>query len=633
MKPLKPSEQKPVEPQSVLPAAAAHSKPAAPEFTERQKRIAQWLPLWVCAGFLLFANLGVAAVYGSEGRWLVIVREMFQTGDFLHPTINFEPYFDKPLLSYWLAAFFSHFNHDTVTELTARLPSVIAAFAALGATAVMVRTLWNSATALLACWIFMTFYSFAMWGRLAEADMVNLAFSTAAAAWYLAHRKEKSFTGYLGFFLICFIGAHAKGLTCVAVPFIAAAVDMILNKRFRMHLNWKSVLAFAVGIGVYLIPFWLSRTIPPAIAPELQNVVDSDGTIKTSGIALALRENVIRYFAPFDHKEPFYAYLIHVPRLTIPWTPILILAIIHAVRSRKSFGESEKWLCWTMIAIFLFFSVSGSKRHYYILPLMPYCAALCAWYFFRDIRGREGLVRALVTAVYRWFPPCAMLTAFFLLVLAVLFPSLVPSPLDPMRRMIPQTMMTLLAGTFVIGIFWFRISTGENPFTKGVPETLARSVFTTYILLLVVFIYFQPAANQFRSEKHALQSMAKILKEAKIPKENIFFYDRAFINGVLYLDLGFKIPVLEKPADVEALIRKRPGERIFIISQERFFKRLSPELLKRMPRVVSEYVFPWERRRKSSSGKKYVMRVLKTGTEKSSGSRISDPAQSKRGKG
>ena len=614
MKPLKPSEQKMVEPQS-----AAKSQPAAssaPEFTEKQKKIAQWLPLWVCAGFLLFANLGVASVYGSEGRWLVIVREMFQTKDFLHPTINFEPYFDKPLLTYWLTAFFSHFNHDTVTEFTARLSSVFAAFAALGATAVMVRTLWNSKLALLSCWIFMTFYSFANWGRLAEADMVNLAFSTSAAAWYLVHRDERKFTGYLGFFLICFIGAHAKGLTCVVVPLIAAAADMILNKRIRMHLNWKSILALLIGIGVYMIPFWLSKTIAPAIAPELQNVVDSDGTIKTSGIALALRENIIRYFAPFDHKEPFYAYLIHVPRLTIPWTPILILAIIQAIRSWKKLGENEKWLCWTMLAIFLFFSISGSKRHYYILPLMPYCAALCAWYLFDEIRGKAGMIRALVLMLYRWFPPCAMLTGFFLLVLMVLFPALIPTQLELLQRMIPQTMMTLMAGAFVIGVFWFRISDGDNPFTKGIPVPLARSVFSTYIMLLVLFIYFLPAANQFRPEKRTIQSMAKILKEANVPKDDVYFFDRDFTNAVLYLNLGYKIPVLKNDADLEKLIKDKPEKRLFIISQERFFKRISPKILKRMPFVISEYVYPWERRRKSSVGKKYSMRVLNTSSKK-----------------
>ena len=322
MKINKPAQQK-----EIVPSAPAFA-PQAPFLTSKKKEsFATWLPLWLCAAFLLFGNLGVQAVNGSESRWLVIAREMFFTGDYLHPTINFEPYFDKPLLTYWFTVFCSLFNGRVVTELTARIPSVLAALAALAAVISIAKRLWDTRTALVAGWIFITFYSFAFWGRLAEADMANEAFSTAAVAWYLAYRGKKSFIGYLVFFLICFIGAHAKGLATIAVPILVVLVDQILNKTIKVHCNWKAFLALAIGVGVYLIPFELSRMIAPAISPATQTVIDGDGTVKTSGIALALRENIIRYFDPFDHKEPFYSYFIHVPRLTLPWSPILILAV------------------------------------------------------------------------------------------------------------------------------------------------------------------------------------------------------------------------------------------------------------------------------------------------------------------
>ena len=220
----------------------------------------------------------------------------------------------------------------------------------------------------------------------------------------------------------------------------------------------------------------------------------------------------------------------------------------------------------------------------------------------RSLKKRKTAVISLVILV--------------LLVLMVLFPALIPTQLELLQRMIPQTMMTLMAGAFVIGVFWFRISDGDNPFTKGIPVPLARSVFSTYIMLLVLFIYFLPAANQFRPEKRTIQSMAKILKEANVPKDDVYFFDRDFTNAVLYLNLGYKIPVLKNDADLEKLIKDKPEKRLFIISQERFFKRISPKILKRMPFVISEYVYPWERRRKSSVGKKYSMRVLNTSSKK-----------------
>ena len=102
MKINKPAQQKEI--------GAPTFTPQLPLLTSKKKEaLAAWLPLWLCAAFLLFGNLGVQAVNGSESRWLVIAREMFFTGDFLHPTINFEPYFDKPLLTYFFK--FRNFFH------------------------------------------------------------------------------------------------------------------------------------------------------------------------------------------------------------------------------------------------------------------------------------------------------------------------------------------------------------------------------------------------------------------------------------------------------------------------------------------------------------------------------------------
>ncbi len=579
--------------------------------TKKKEKLVTWLPLWLCAAFLLFGNLGVQAVNGSESRWLVIAREMFFTGDYLHPTINFEPYFDKPLLTYWFTVFCSLFNGRVVTELTARIPSALAALAALAAIVSIAKRLWDAKTALVTGWIFITFYSFAFWGRLAEADMANEAFSTAAIAWYLAYRNRKSFIGYLIFFLICFIGAHAKGLATIAVPILVVLVDQLLNKTFKLHCNWKAALALAIGAGVYMIPFELSRIIAPAISPATQTVIDGDGTVKTSGIALALRENIIRYFDPFDHKEPFYSYLIHVPRLTLPWSPFLILAVINAILLRKTLTKDEKWLCWSMIAIFLFFTISGSKRHYYILPLIPYCAIFCALFLTREtpVQWIEK-IKQILLKLY-WILPIAGFALLFLAgLILILFPSLIPSQYVILRRLLPQTMVTLLAGIFVIGLFLFRLNGPDTAFTRFLPDRkLAKSVFSIYIILLMVFLYAIPTADQFRLERRTLQTMAQFIKAEKVLPENVYFYDKSFVNAVLYLNQPYEIQILRKPEDLEKIIATKADQRVFIISQNRYFDSLPAKILQHLPKVIQEPTFPWDR--KSSYRKNFIMRTIR----------------------
>ena len=98
------------------------------------------LVFWGMAIVLLFLNLGVKGISGSEARWTGIVREMFLSGNFVQPTINFELYFDKPIVSYWFIALFAFFNKGVATELVARIPSALAALAALWA---LTAPWWN----------------------------------------------------------------------------------------------------------------------------------------------------------------------------------------------------------------------------------------------------------------------------------------------------------------------------------------------------------------------------------------------------------------------------------------------------------------------------------------------------------
>ena len=585
--------------------------PVEQPLTESQKKVVTWLPLWICAGFLLIANLGVAPAHGSESRWLEVVREMFLTGDYLHPTINFDPYFDKPLLGYWTIVMTSIFNSKVVTEFTARLPSALAALAALAALISIVRRFWSAEIARLSAWIFLTFYSFAFWGRLGEADMVNLAFCTGAVAWYLAYREERSFRGYVGFFLLCFVGAHAKGMATVAVPVLAAGIDMLLSKKVKYHINWKSLLALAIGVCVYLIPFELARVIAPAVAPSTQNLIDFDGTLKTSGISLAIRENIIRYFAPFDHDdEGFYIYLIHIPRLTIPWSPILILAVIDAFRRRKSLTQPEKWLCWTMIAIFLFFSISGSRRHYYILPILPYCAILTA--LFVDRQAVDLWVektKRVILWLFRFLPMEALFLCIFFGVVLMLFPSLVPKEFEVLTKQLPRLLISLSAAVFILGMFMYRLNGPETPFTRLLPEkNLAESIFSVYVILLLVFVFLIPTFSQFRTAKRTFQEMVQSAVRMNVPQENVYFFWKPFTDAVFYLGQDRKIQSIPNAEALQSLLKEKEGERILLISQHRYFQRLPEELLKRLPLVVQEQVFPWDS--KSNIRKNYAMRMI-----------------------
>ena len=63
---------------------------------------------------------------GSGHRWAEVAREMLITGDVFHPTINGEPYVDKPLGGYWLILLTASIT-GSLNQWAVRLPSALGA--------------------------------------------------------------------------------------------------------------------------------------------------------------------------------------------------------------------------------------------------------------------------------------------------------------------------------------------------------------------------------------------------------------------------------------------------------------------------------------------------------------------------
>ena len=52
-----------------------------------------------------FVGLGDSAIWdANEAFYVETPREMIERGDYVNPTFNYEPRFNKPVLSYWIVA-------------------------------------------------------------------------------------------------------------------------------------------------------------------------------------------------------------------------------------------------------------------------------------------------------------------------------------------------------------------------------------------------------------------------------------------------------------------------------------------------------------------------------------------------
>ena len=532
---------------------------------------------FVAVFFLLFWALGDHSLWGSEGRWAEIAREMFTTGDFFHPAIGGEPYFEKPLLTYWAIAVFSGIT-GRLDEFILRLPSALAALVVLACTVYLGQRLWSRRVGWLAGGLMLTSYGLLMYSHVASAETENLAAIMLAVTWYWIRRDRPGFVTFLVFYLILFVGSNLKGLTAFVVPVLVVLPDLLWQRRWR-RLLWPSHwLALGIGVAVYFAPF-------------VYAILSQPESYRESGLVHVFRENILRYVRPFDHKGPIYLYLGVVPLLVLPWLPIFSGAIITSATNWKKLDEKTRWLIQAIIIIFAFFTLSGSRRNYYILPILPFCMLFMAVFlaeFSREIVGKHrerGLLiqkRVLViTAVLE----------------AALGPLIVWILINNMGWELPSLLgiSCLIIGivTLLTGILADKII--DKTLHGGQLKTIWVSMLMAVVLMGGFFAWQYNILEYTRTERpFALQMKAVV---ASFPQKRVAFYHGYGDKMLFYMQWG---PPVTLVADENALrVFLESGEPGIIISQSRYITGAVASMLPGQP-TYAETRYKWE-----SPGRKF----------------------------
>lgn len=320
--------------------------------------------LLIACSILLLTLLGSRDIWTQEYRWADIVAGMFFRNDFLHPYLHDVNYYDKPLLSYWFIAFTTWITGQLSTWAL-RLPSALAGVLAVWSIYRLGVNLKDKRLGLLAGWILMTCFYFIFWARTSSADMLNVAGSLFAVCWYFEKKNQPSLFNYAIFFLILALTSLCKGLVGAIVPLLVIFPDMLMKGEWKKHLNFSIVLATIPAAIVYVLPFWASAHF-------------GGDTYEQSGLYLVYRENFLRYFQPFDHKDPIYSYLIYLPVYLFPWAFFFVPALFSLKSRWKNLSPQSKWMVWSVVLLFLFFTFSGSRRNYYVLPMVPFAVLMTA---------------------------------------------------------------------------------------------------------------------------------------------------------------------------------------------------------------------------------------------------------------
>ncbi len=536
------------------------------------------------AAILFFARLGARALWASEFRWGEIAREMHLRGNYFWPTINGRSYFDKPLGSYWLILGVGWII-GAVNETAARAPSAFAGLLAAALLIVIVRRLYDLRTAVISALILSTSFSFVFFSRNASADVETIAGELAALALFLAHENDAGGGWWvIGLWLIMAVASQMKGLLGFVLPLamigsyrllaegwaeairglgsgsLAARWRWIVERQ-RWFFNWSTPIAIALAAAVYYAPFAISQ----------------HRTGSEHGIYMVYRENVERYFAPFDHRGPIYLYVYVIFALMAPWSAMIPAALAHTHQRRKiGAGQAvqDRFALTFFWATFIFFTLSGSRRSYYILPILPPAAILVARVLLEEPERMTPLARRLVRF------------GFGLVVAMVAVAALAFIP--PHRFMpYPYSALPPAPDRGVYAIFWIgSVAAILWAMRDSRPPRTALAIGAiAWLFMFYFYVFAMPAGDAYRTEKPFAYRIRALIGA---DTQGLAFYLNQ--GPVYYLGLPRPTPEYDRLADLDRAVAD--GKVRWLVVR----RRELPKLNFPYRQITAETAYPWDRK-------------------------------------
>ena len=350
-------------------------RPAARELTDR--RFLTWLVFVLGLSATLYMVL--AANWPKFSRAEVFfaecAREMLAKSNFVTPLYHDKPFFDKPILTYWLIL--GMFKTFGVSHLTARLPSILAALATVATTAVATTLLWGRRAGLLSAMSLASSFMFFSFASLCMSDMLLVLFDTVTLVLLYIGTVAERRRDIMWWLASVSMGLAflVKGPVGLVLPGLFFLTYLTVGGQLRL-VRSRHILAGLITLLAVASPWFLAAW-------------QSNGA--ESMYWFFIRENFQRFAgSTYDsHRPPWYMALSLLSGFS-PWSVFLPVALWGSIQSwRADFLEPQsrrEFYLWLWVGVVtLFFSLSRGKIDYYVLPAYPAAAALVGFYLDRWI--------------------------------------------------------------------------------------------------------------------------------------------------------------------------------------------------------------------------------------------------------
>lgn len=328
--------------------------------------------------FLLTSSLINLGSWGvietSEARYAEISREMYESGDWMHPSLLGIKHYHKPPVTYWITAL--GYKIFGINAFGARFCLVVSYLLQVILVFFIAQKILASDTdGLVAAVIYSSLPIVLTSTRgLTTDSYLNTFILASIASWIQWKFSDRIFWLYL--IAVCLgFGFLTKGPVVLLVPVLVMLgvqpFTSVKRTPFTLHYVLAALIFLAIGFSWFM-----------ALVLKDKNFIDY----------FLFRHTLERYAAAgiFKRVEPWWYYLAYAPLLAFPW----ILILLFKVRGKDqtaSFKTIKQVLIFWIGIPMVFFSISSSKLVLYVLPLYAGVTLVCT-YWFRLLSQKQIIV-------------------------------------------------------------------------------------------------------------------------------------------------------------------------------------------------------------------------------------------------
>ncbi|MEO6252951.1 MAG: glycosyltransferase family 39 protein [Ferruginibacter sp.] len=356
-----------------------------------------------------------------------LAKQIAKSGNWLNLWINGADWLDKPHLPFWLVAM--SFKIFGFSAFAYKLPSFLLFIVSIVYCYKLAAVVYSKEIASFSTLIYASALHIIISNFDGKAEIYLTAF-VIAAMYHMYKAFEKKWLWHIvaaAFFAACAV--MTKGIFALITIAVGFVIYWIRTKQWAEFLKLKWYV-FVLLVFIFILPELYSLYAQFDLHPE-KTVF---GKTNVSGLRFFFWDSQFgRFFnnGPIKGKGDLSFFLHSSLWAFIPWSIVLLLAVINIFRRIRSAVNNNRWIIGSTVLIsFLMFSVSKFQLPHYIVILFPFFAMMTAAYLVEDVSEKTlkrinvlqtGLFILLIAAII-WIIVIYSFDSFiwFLIVLGII---------------------------------------------------------------------------------------------------------------------------------------------------------------------------------------------------------------------